>query len=216
MQSGTVPDVSILGADVVVVGAGSSGAVVAARLASAGADIVLVEAGPDYGPLDAGRWPAELLDAAALATTHDWGYHSGERWTFERARVLGGCSAHNGAIAAVGHRDDYDAWNLGGWTTDELRPYFATALEMMRVRAYTTSEAGPFHARCLEAARSAGLVHRQRSVRPRRRAQLRARDGQRCRWRAMEHRLRVPRCRARFASSHDPRSGDRRPGRCRW
>lgn len=139
-----------------VVGAGSSGAVVAARLAAAGADVVLVEAGPDYGPLDAGRWPEELLDATALATTHDWGYRSGDRWTFERARVLGGCSAHNGAIAAVGHRDDYDAWNLPGWTTDELRPFFATALETMRVRAYTPDEAGPFHARCLDAARSAG------------------------------------------------------------
>lgn len=145
-----------MAADVVVIGAGSSGAVVAARLAVAGADVVLVEAGPDYGPLDSGRWPAELLDAAALATTHDWGYHSGDRWTFERARVLGGCSAHNGAIAAVGHRDDYDAWNLPGWTTDELRPFFATALEKMRVRAYTADEAGPFHARCLDAARSAG------------------------------------------------------------
>ena len=92
---------------------------VAARLAEGGVDVVLVEAGPDYGPFTSGRWPAELLDAAALATTHDWGYHSGERWVFERARVLGGCSAHNGAIAAVGHRDDYDAWN-GLNTVEEL------------------------------------------------------------------------------------------------
>jgi len=154
--SGTVPYVSNLGADVVVVGAGSSGAVVAGRLAAAGVDVMLIEAGPDYGPLVAGNWPAELLDASALATTHDWGYRSGERWVFERARVLGGCSTHNGAIAAVGHRNDYDAWNLDGWTTDELRPLFGTALAKMRVRAYTPDEAGPFHARCLDAARSAG------------------------------------------------------------
>ena len=154
--SGTVPCVSILGAEVVVIGAGSSGAVMAARLAAGGVDVMLVEAGPDYGPFAAGRWPAELLDAAGLATTHDWGYHSGDRWVFERARVLGGCSTHNGAIAAVGHRNDYDAWNLAGWTADELRPLFATALEMMRVRAYTLDEAGPFHAQCLVAARSAG------------------------------------------------------------
>lgn len=144
-----------------MIGAGSSGAVIAARLAEAGIDVVLVEAGPDYGPLDGGGWPSEILDATALATSHDWGYASGpvegrDPWTWERARIVGGCSAHNGAIAAVGHRDDYDAWQLPGWSTDELRPLFATALETMRVRAYRPDEAGPFHARCLDAARSAG------------------------------------------------------------
>lgn len=148
-------------AEVVVIGGGSSGAVVAARLAAAGTDVILVEAGPDYGPLVGGTWPAEILDATALATTHDWGYTSGPvegrpSWTWERARILGGCSAHNGAIAAVGHRDDYDAWSLPGWRTDELRPLFATVLDTMRVRAYEPDEAGPFHARCLDAARSSG------------------------------------------------------------
>lgn len=147
--------------EVVVIGGGSSGAVVAGRLAAAGTDVVLVEAGPDYGPLDGGRWPSEILDATALATTHDWGYTSGPvegraPWTWERARILGGCSAHNGAIAAVGHRDDYDAWGLPGWSTDELRPVFATVLETMRVRAYLPEEAGPFHSRCLDAARESG------------------------------------------------------------
>lgn len=147
--------------EVVVVGGGSAGAVVAARLAAAGTDVVLVEAGPDYGHRADGRWPHEILDATALATSHDWGYTSGpvdgrDPWTWERARILGGCSAHNGAIAAVGHRTDYDGWGLAGWSTDELRPFFATALETMRVRAYEPAEAGPFHARCLDAARSAG------------------------------------------------------------
>lgn len=147
--------------EVVVVGGGSAGAVVAGRLAAAGTDVVLVEAGPDYGPRVDGRWPAEILDATALATTHDWGYGSGPidgraGWTWERARIMGGCSAHNGAIAAVGHRADYDAWGVPGWSTDDLRPRFATALDALRVRAYTPDEAGPFHARCLDAARSAG------------------------------------------------------------
>lgn len=148
-------------ADIVVIGGGSAGAVVAGRLAEADVDVVLLEAGPDYGPFDGGRWPAEILDATALATTHDWGYTSGpiegrEPWNWERARIIGGCSAHNGAIAAVGHHSDYDAWGLPGWSTDELRPFFTTALDRMRVRAYRPDEATPFHARCLDAARAAG------------------------------------------------------------
>ncbi len=148
-------------ADVVVVGGGSSGAALAGLLAAAGREVILLEAGPDYGPSTSGRWPAELLDARMLATTHDWNYTSGpvagrEPWTFERARVIGGCSAHNGAIAAVGHRQDYDAWGLTGWSTDELRPAFARVIERMQVRTYDRAEARAFHARCLDVAGALG------------------------------------------------------------
>ncbi len=147
--------------EVVVVGGGSSGAVVAARLVERGVKVLLLEAGPDYGPFHQKAWPADVLDAHAIATSHDWGYGSGpvpgrQPWTFERARVMGGCSSHNGAIAAVGHRSDYDRWNLPGWSTAELRPIFATALEKMRVRTYEQSEVGPFHALCLKAAAACG------------------------------------------------------------
>ena len=141
--------------DVVVVGGGSSGCVVAARLTEQGRTVALLEAGPDYGPFGSSRWAPELVDARTLATTHDWGYTSG-RWTFERARVIGGCSAHNGAIAAVGHRRDYDDWGLAGWTGDDVAPLFRRVVDTMRVRTYRRDEAGPFHARCLDAAESAG------------------------------------------------------------
>ncbi len=142
-------------ADVVVVGAGSAGCAVAGRLAEQGRDVLLLEAGPDYGPYDSGRWPAEILSARMLATSHDWGYTSG-RWTFERARVIGGCSSHNGAIAAIGHRSDYDNWGLPGWTGADVEPLFKTVVERMRVRTYERHEAGPFHARCLDAAEQLG------------------------------------------------------------
>ncbi|MGI9116540.1 MAG: GMC family oxidoreductase [Gaiellales bacterium] len=144
-------------ADVVVIGGGSAGAVIAARLAEAGRDVVLVEAGPDFGPHGAPGWPHDLVDATTLALSHDWGYTSGDgRWTFERARVIGGCSAHNGAIAAVGHRADYDGWGLPGWTGADVEPLFATVIERMRVRTYTDDEAVPFHRHCLEATRDLG------------------------------------------------------------
>lgn len=90
-----------------------------------------------------------------LAITHDWGYGN-ERWRWERARVIGGCSSHNGAIAAVGHRSDYDNWNLPGWSGSEVAPLFDRVIDRMRVRAYDDSETGPYHRLCLQAATDLG------------------------------------------------------------
>jgi choline dehydrogenase len=148
-------------AEFVVLGGGTSGCVVAGRLAEAGREVLVVEAGPDYGVLAGGGWPEELVDARALPDSHDWGYDSGGRYPhrvvpFQRARVIGGCSAHNGCIAAVGHRSDYDGWSLPGWGAADLEPLLQTVLERMRVRAYVDAEAGPFHGACLEAAAAVG------------------------------------------------------------
>lgn len=157
-----------LSCDVVVLGGGTAGCVVAGRLAAeSDADVVVLEAGPDYGPRDSGRWPADLLDGGALVSSHSWGYDTGRlhplRGTVElpRARVIGGCSSHNGCIAAVGCAEDYDGWaRIAGdarWSADALRPLFARALERLRVRYYGEDEVGPFHRACLEAAAALGL-----------------------------------------------------------
>ena len=153
--------------DVAVVGGGSAGCVVAGRLAAeSGLEVVLVEAGPDYGAFAADGWPHELLDGGALATSHDWGYTSEllagrEPIPFHRARVVGGCSSHNGCIAAVGCPADYEAWAAragdGRWSADALRPVFRRALERMRVRHYDDAEIGPFHRAVLEAAAALGI-----------------------------------------------------------
>src|SRR5690242_2979777 len=79
-------------ASVLVVGGGTAGCVVAGRLAEQGHHAVILEAGPDHGPRASGTWPADLLDARSLPTSHDWGY-ADERLRFDRARVIGGCSA---------------------------------------------------------------------------------------------------------------------------
>lgn len=143
-------------AEFVVVGGGSGGCAVAGRLAEAGRDVVLVEAGPDYGAIDSGAWPDEFLDARAMpVTSHDWGYGA-DRWRFERARIIGGCSSHNGAIAAVGQRHEYDDWKVPGWSGDDVAPVFQRVVQRMRVRAYDRAETGPFHELCMVAAEDLG------------------------------------------------------------
>jgi choline dehydrogenase len=120
-----------LDADVVVVGGGSAGCAAVHRLALGGLRVLLVEAGPDYGPAGSGRWPAELLDPRRLATTHDWGFGEqrpdGRVVATPRARVIGGCSAHNQCGAWWGLPADYDRWaRLTGdrrWSWRALRPY---------------------------------------------------------------------------------------------
>jgi choline dehydrogenase len=153
-------------ADTVVIGGGTSGAVVAGVLAEkSNESIVVLEAGPDFGPFQDGRWPADLLDARALGYTHDWKYTSEDTYPdrivpFERAMVIGGCSSHNGCAAIWGSRIDYDAWvaaGLDGWSADELLPFFTRANARMRVKDYTESEVTPFHRAVLAAAEAAGI-----------------------------------------------------------
>jgi choline dehydrogenase len=165
-------------ADVVVVGSGSAGAAVAGLLADRSeADVLLLEAGPDYGPRLSGRWPADLLDATmqptaaydpasrswVLTASHDWGYVGevhGRSVAFARAKVLGGCSSHNGAAIVHGSRTDYDGWAAAGnpgWSTDELAPLFAWAWEHLRVRRVGLGALTPFQEACLNAIAASGI-----------------------------------------------------------
>jgi choline dehydrogenase-like flavoprotein len=152
-------------ADVIVVGGGTAGAIVAGAIAErSDASVVLVEAGPDYGPADSGRWPQDLLDAATLAmASHDWDLHgnvNGRRVDFNRAKVIGGCSSHNGGAAVRGSRVDYDRWAAAGnpgWTTEELLPLFASAFERFRVRPVTIDDLTPFQRACADGLAAAGI-----------------------------------------------------------
>jgi choline dehydrogenase len=153
-------------ADIVVIGGGAGGAPAAARLAErSGANVLLLEAGPDYGPFSAGQWPADLVNASTLAYSHDWNYTSedllpGRVIAFERARVLGGCTTHNGAIQIRGHRRDYDHWvELGnpGWDTNSMYQLFLEAEEKLGVWTYALEDLTPFQSAFLHAAPSIGL-----------------------------------------------------------
>ncbi len=153
--------------DLLIVGGGTSGAALAGIVArDTDLNVVLLEAGPDYGPLSDDRWPEELLDARKSPGSHDWGYSgfahpSHERvTTFDRARVIGGCSSHNGCVALLGHRRDYDHWaELGnqGWSWPEVAPAFARAKQALRVRTPDDAELTPYQAAFVSGSEASGI-----------------------------------------------------------
>ena len=119
--------------DIVLVGAGPAGCVLARRLTEdADRTVALVEAGPDYGP-DPTAWPVDLRDPMGIwPESHSWGYAHAARQVgrdlpLPRARVVGGSSTVNACFWVRGSAADYDRWAaLGnpGWSFDDLLPYF--------------------------------------------------------------------------------------------
>jgi choline dehydrogenase len=143
--------------DVVVVGGGTAGCVLAARLSeSPDRKVCLVEAGPDFGPLDGGRWPAEILDSRALPSGHDWG-PGGEDGRSLGGRVLGGSSAVNACMVIAGSPADYDEWGPG-WSYEDLRPYLERASAELRTARSNTGRPAHFQSAFLDAAKTAGFA----------------------------------------------------------
>jgi choline dehydrogenase len=140
--------------DTLIVGGGTTGAALAGLLAERSDESILVlEAGPDFGPYGGGGWPSDVLDATWLAQSHQCGYASddgyhGRRVEFPRAAMIGGCSSHNGCAAIWGSALDYDglaAGGFAGWSRAEVEPLLRAASERMRVRIPGEAELAPFH-----------------------------------------------------------------------
>jgi choline dehydrogenase len=143
--------------DVLIAGGGSAGCVLAARLSEQGRKLALVEAGPDYGPYADGRWPADMLDARSLAFSHAWATDRADRSQL-RARIIGGCSAHNACVMLAGTPADYDEWGHG-WSHAVIEPYLRRAERAMRTRVVRREELSPWPAAWAEAAGDDAILH---------------------------------------------------------
>jgi choline dehydrogenase len=147
-----MPATEALEADFVIVGAGSAGCVMAARLSEDPAtQVVLLEAGGE----DRNRWihiPLGYGKTFADASVN-WCYQAepdaganGRSIFWPRGKVLGGSSSINGMVYIRGQHEDFDLWRqLGnaGWSSSDVLPYFKRAQHQTRGADEFHSTGGP-------------------------------------------------------------------------
>ena len=151
-------------ADYVIVGAGSAGCVLAARLSEDPATtVILLEAGGDDRPgKEKGQFLSNLWIQIPIGYSQtlkdpkvNWLYVTepdpgtgGRTHVWPRGRVLGGSSSINAMLYVRGQRADYDGWRqLGcdGWSWDEVLPYFRRAQHQARGGDELHATGGPLH-----------------------------------------------------------------------
>src|SRR3954468_23154142 len=137
--------------DYIVVGAGSAGCVLAARLSEdPNVKVLLIEAGPP-DTLDNIHIPLGVASIARSAVDWDYStgcepYCDGRRIYLPRGRTLGGSSSTNAMVYIRGNRADYDSWRdagCAGWGYDNLLPYFKRSEDNERGASEYHGAGGP-------------------------------------------------------------------------
>jgi choline dehydrogenase len=141
-------------AEYIIVGAGSAGCALAARLSEDVRNrvVVIEHGGSDFGPLIA--MPAALSYPLNMRI-YDWGYRTepephlgGRSLAAPRGKVIGGSSSINGMVYVRGHDEDFNAWErLGakGWSARDVAPYFNRLETSHGGEAGARGTSGPLH-----------------------------------------------------------------------